>query len=73
MKVKLATIKATIHWLVTATVDRVLHRRDERNFDRGMLAGIETALNAVRLRSEHQAANAIIEAREGYEAEMAAR
>ena len=78
MKVKLATVKATIQWLITTVVDRVLHRRDERNFDRGMLAGLETAENAVRLGlaidyCREAALDAIREAREGYRQEMATR
>jgi hypothetical protein len=67
-------VRATVRWLATAAVDRVLYRRDERNFDRGMLAGLDTAENAVGLGSDHRACCDLIrQAREGYEREMEAR
>jgi hypothetical protein len=71
---KLATARATLRWAATAAVDRALRGRDERNFDRGMLAGLETAENAVGLGSDRRACCDLIGiAREGYLQEMASR
>ena len=67
-------VKATLRWVRDAVVDRVLYKRDERNFDRGMLAGLETAENAVGLGSDRRACCDLIrQAREGYESEMRGR
>jgi len=70
---KIEKVKATLRWAWRAIVDRVLYKRDERNFDRGMLAGLETAENAILYRSELTCLEAIDEAREGYKSEMRER
>jgi hypothetical protein len=62
--------KATLRWVVTTVVDRVLYKRDERNFDRGMLAGLDTAYEAIK---RGPAPQMILQAREGYEHEMSVR
>jgi hypothetical protein len=70
---KLTKVRATLRWARGAVIDRVLYKRDERNFDRGMLAGLETSENAILYRSELTCLEAIDEAREGYKSEMRER
>ena len=73
---KIAKVRATLRWARGTVVDRVLYKRDERNFDRGMLAGLETAKNAIQLLGLNDLSpicQAIAEAREGYESEMRER
>jgi hypothetical protein len=70
---KIVKARATLRWARGVVVDRVLYKRDERNFDRGMLAGLETAENAILYRSGITCLEAIDEAREGYKSEMRAR
>ena len=71
---KIVKARATLRWARGVMIDRVLYKRDERNFDRGMLAGLETAENAVALGSDRRACCDLIrQAREGYESEMRER
>jgi hypothetical protein len=66
-------VRATLQWASKAVIDRVLYKRDERNFDRGMLAGLETAENAILYGSKTTCLEAIDEAREGYKSAMRER
>jgi hypothetical protein len=69
---------STLRWFYEAAIERILRKRLQERYDKGFLAGIDTAAETTALRHRqapwrHQVAQAIREAREGYEEEIDAR
>jgi hypothetical protein len=70
---------ATIAWLREAIIERVLRRRLQERWDKGFLAGIDTAMEAIKLAPDDSPYDqddcefAIEEAREGFLEEVESR
>jgi hypothetical protein len=67
---------STLRWFYEAAVERILRKRLQERYDKGFLAGIDTAENAIRLACGIDDALPILtvhEAREGYLQEIESR
>jgi DNA-directed RNA polymerase beta' subunit len=66
---------STLRWFYEAAVERILRKRLQERYDKGFLAGIDTAFEAVKLHTPRSGAArlAIEQAREGYLQEIESR
>jgi hypothetical protein len=67
----------TIRWAYEAAVERILRKRLQERYDSGFLAGIDTAIQALKLANDlpqyEVVAEPVWESRRGYLEEVASR
>jgi hypothetical protein len=70
---------STLRWFYEAAVERILRKRLQERWDKGFLAGIDTAMEAIKLAPDDSPYDqddcefAIEEAREGFLEEVRSR